>query len=166
MNREVKVDKAKLIEKIKENKDKYAFLYEETLRLFYIAAKQELQKAIDTIDEKKSDLIVSIRYPRNFIESYESAIQMLEMSIESDYDLDEDEFNTLIRNQWSWRHDFVSTSRAILQNSNGMGPCGISGSTGSEGCSGLDGKFAEFNTENSNSRTYMGMSYEDTLASF
>lgn len=48
--------------------------------------------------------------PVHYSKEYERAIKMLEMSVESEIDLEEEIFNQLVMDEWSWKHHFVGAN--------------------------------------------------------
>jgi len=52
--------------------------------------------------------------PPDHTEEYERAIQMLEMSVDETFTVDEQLFNCYVRDQWSWSRHFTTMSSAYL----------------------------------------------------
>jgi hypothetical protein len=59
---------------------------------------------------------------------------MVEMSVDTIMELDQNEFNQLVNDEWNWKSGFTSS---IYSNSGYSGTSGISGTCGSSGTSGV-----------------------------
>ena len=57
---------------------------------------------------------VAPQKPSNYSNDYETAIRRIQMSVYDKFKLTENEFQSYIMNNWSWKSKFVSESTALL----------------------------------------------------
>lgn len=130
------VDTKTLIEKLKINRANHIKEYNEAVEGYletareklneqYEKAKQEVEKAFSRTreeivrfdPEKAEDTIVfcraiqfSLTAPRNFIDAYDQAIEMMEWETREKVELNSTEFRCFIMNKWDWMEEFQSVS--------------------------------------------------------
>lgn len=112
----IKVDKQELLDTLKANREIH-------IKDFLEAQAKYRREAIDEIAEmlkeaKKANLgkghkirrnITAVE-PQSFEASYNTAIKMLEMSIDETIELSQQEFQQYVEDNWSWRGVFASTT--------------------------------------------------------
>lgn len=115
-NQTIKVNKNILLAKIKENLELYKLDYSETLQDYHLAIKKHLEKAIASVNEGNysSDVIYfRINAPVDYIEKYQTVIDMLEYSTNEEIELDSPSFKAYIKNQWDWTDSFKAYSTSL-----------------------------------------------------
>lgn len=110
----VKLNRYILIDTVKFNKEKHIKDYAESVE-DYKAAIVELcstnLKLAKTGDPEKIAKIRSMpTSPTSYEESYTRAIRMFEMSVDDIIELEEDDFNQLVLDEWSWKRSFTQSS--------------------------------------------------------
>lgn len=137
--RVVEVNRQKLIETLKSNREKHAREYIEAVEGYkematkkfqegYEQAKikieKNLAKGLASIDEfsvdnprKSSDYLVlvdsisvELKVPRNFTSEYDAAIDMATWDVRETLELSHPEFQCFVRDVWDWSNDFRSTN--------------------------------------------------------
>lgn len=115
--RSVKIDKAELLEIVRANATKHEADYTEAVAGWKVAlvevTKQNLKLA-KLIEEGKSAAtdLSAVKFraiptaPSNYSSAYARAIRMLELSVEDVIDLEQEIFNQLVLDEWSWKHSF------------------------------------------------------------
>ena len=53
-------------------------------------------------------------YPEDHGDDYLGTIRRLELCIEPEIDLNDNEFNSYIRNKWTWKESFITSNRAYV----------------------------------------------------
>lgn len=136
-DREVTVNRAKLLETLKANREKHIKEYTEavagykeqaTARLIYLKGKIVesvnenfvlIQKKIDTFDpeEPLPDRITltsvtsfDLQVPRSYERSYDIAIQMAEWEVSETITLKQSQFQCFVLDDWDWQADFKKLS--------------------------------------------------------
>jgi len=116
----VKLNRVELLSIVRTNKDKH--------EADYIEAVEDYKKAMVKIAEKNKKLALLnlknmkagqfekiapmtayLTVPKSFLVEYSRAIRMLELSVEDHIDVEEDVFNQLVLDEWSWKQAFVGT---------------------------------------------------------
>lgn len=144
MNRVVHVDRKKLIETLKKNREKHIKVYEEAMDGYQEMAtkkiedafvgldkriKENKKKALDKIvtfsketSDKFSDyflvlegISIHMKVPVSFVEAYDTAIDMAEFDTRDTLELSGAEFQCFCRDVWDWTHEFSSVNTAYLK---------------------------------------------------
>lgn len=103
-NRTVKISKAKLIEKIKENKLNHIKEYEEAVVAYVEEANKQLIKAKAELDNGSLKIQIHLTTPINRSEEYDKVIEMFEWEVQDEIELTQSEFNEYV-------HDDNDSSR-------------------------------------------------------
>ena len=111
--RSVKVEKAELMKVLQDNKKKHVKEFDESVKDYKKAAIKIAKEHVDLAKSGDLDKISKIRAmpqrPTSYEDSYNRAIRMMEMSVDDVIELEEDIFNQLVLDEWSWKHSFVAS---------------------------------------------------------
>lgn len=112
--RDVKMDKAELLAIVRENKEKHIREYNEAVEDYKKAAVKLAQENLELANTGDLDKISKIKAmpskPTSYEDSYTRAIRMLELSVESIIEIEEQIFNQLVLDEWQWKHNFAVAS--------------------------------------------------------
>jgi hypothetical protein len=112
--RDVKMDKAELLNIVRENKEKHIREYNEAVEDYKKAAVKLAQENLELANTGDLDKISKIKSlpskPTSYEDSYTRAIRMLELSVESIIEIEEQIFNQLVLDEWQWKHNFAVAS--------------------------------------------------------
>lgn len=112
--RSVKVEKAELLSIVRENKKKHVKEFDESVKDYKKAALKVAKEHVDLAKSGDLDQISKIRAmparPTSYEKEYDRAIRMLELSVEDTIELEDDVFNQLVLDEWTWKHQFVASS--------------------------------------------------------
>lgn len=112
--RDVKMDKAELLAIVRENKEKHIREYNEAVEDYKKAAVKLAQENLELANTGDLDKISKIKSmpskPTSYEDSYTRAIRMLELSVESIIEIEEQIFNQLVLDEWQWKHNFAVAS--------------------------------------------------------
>lgn len=115
--RTVKVNSDRLLETLKENRDKHIAAYNEAMVGFREDAIAAMEKNLN--DAKMGgELLLYIHdiiKPVSYEDSYDTIIKMLEFSSESVVELTMQEFSQYVEDKWTWKQSFAETA-AIYNN--------------------------------------------------
>jgi hypothetical protein len=110
----VKINRKELLDIVRENATKHVANYDEAVEDF---KKAVLKIATDNLVlaqtgelEKFTKIKNNIQPPVNYATSYTRAIRMLELSVDEVIEVEEDVFNQLVLDEWSWKNSFVASS--------------------------------------------------------
>lgn len=130
------VKTSELLETLKKNRENHVKEYEEAVEGYLETAREKLaeqhEKAKDEVEkafqrtteelsrfdpEKAQDTIVFCRAiqftltaPRNFVDAYDQAIEMMEWETRETVELNTTEFRCFVMNKWDWMEEFKSVS--------------------------------------------------------
>lgn len=110
----IKMKRVELLIIVRENMAKHVTEYLEAVEDY---KKLVLKQSLDNLDMAKTgDLDTFSRIksvpsrPNSYESSYRRAVRMLELSIEDVIEIEEDVFNQLVLDEWSWKHSFVASN--------------------------------------------------------
>lgn len=109
--RSVRVPKDKLMETIKSNRNEHRRIFEEAIEGW----KERVTKDLETAaEEAKAGRSFRIRFnlpkPEDHTKDYDAVIDLLEFSLDDEFELSFNEFNQYVRDEWGWQTDFLNTS--------------------------------------------------------
>jgi hypothetical protein len=107
----IKMNRLELLEIVRANKITHVAEFLEAVEdykklvLQIAAANAKLAKTGDLEQFKKMKALPSA--PTSYEDSYKRAIRMLELSVEEIIEVEEDVFNQLVLDEWSWKRQFT-----------------------------------------------------------
>ncbi len=108
--RKIVVNKQELLQTLKANRDKHATEYAEAYEVYVEKAIAKMKENLKVAkDQKKIITNLDLVVPQNFTDSYDQIISMLEMDISETVELDTNEFNQYVRDNWQWRNVFEAS---------------------------------------------------------
>lgn len=109
--RTVKLNKVELLGIVRENKAKHILAYKEAVDDYINAARTIVNFNVDRINEGTVESISKCRMvpvaPKSYEDEYSRAIRMLELSVETEIELEADVFNQLVLDEWHWKNQFA-----------------------------------------------------------
>ena len=131
------MNKNDLLEILCENRKKHKEQYKESIKAFRVKAADLLNKELQKIIAgKKFDVYFDLQKPVSHEKDYDLVIKMVEMSVDDILELQQDEFNQLVNDEWTWKSSF---RLSVNSNYSYNGYTGISGSSGCSGTGGTHG---------------------------
>jgi hypothetical protein len=114
---DVKLEKAALIEKIKENMETHQDTYDKAVEEFnrqQIALLEE--QVVKARAGQNFDRLALSRMPvpENHMDDYRRALRLLEMETREKIVLDPREFNKYVLDEWEWQRAFVANTSSYL----------------------------------------------------
>jgi len=102
----IRVEKGKLINILKTNRQLHIDEYQKAEDEFRMAGIAALEEKLDEFTKANNDTALSIHIPLSAPESheqdYDDAIEMLNVSCDETIELDEHEAQNLIMDNWNW----------------------------------------------------------------
>ena len=119
--RKIRVKVGELLVKVKENRIAHIKEYREGVEGYKEAAKREveqgmlqLQKQIDCLREGEVMRLASVHLaldvPESHEKDYDQVIAMLEMCVESEIEVQSDEFACYVMDDWDWKQEFLNVT--------------------------------------------------------
>jgi hypothetical protein len=139
----IRVSKEELLSIVNENRDKHVKEYLESIKAYRVKAADlltlELQKIVSG---EKFQINFDLIKPESHEKEYELTIKMLNMSVDDIVEIEQNEFNELVNDEWNWKGFF---KRSYMSNSYYVGQTtyGTSGSSGMPGITGSTINFAD-----------------------
>ncbi len=113
----VRVSKQFLLDALEKNLvshrkayDEAVIGYHETLTKKFKTRLKEIKNWTPAAEELVSPY-VSLPTPKSYVSEYESAISLIKASLDEEFWLTVREFNSYVRDQWSWSTEFSNTSK-------------------------------------------------------
>jgi hypothetical protein len=110
----VKVNRVELLEIVRTNKEKHVRDFNESVEDYKKAAINVAQKNLELAQSGDLDQIAKIKgmpqKPTSYEKEYDRAIRMLELSVEEVIDVEQDVFNQLVLDEWSWKNAFTASA--------------------------------------------------------
>ncbi len=109
---DITVEKTKLIEALRKNREAHRKIFLEAQDGYRAAAIAEFEKRLRAMrDGKKFSVTVHLVAPMDQTKDYDRAIAMLEMSENAMIELSELDFRCYVMDEWSWKHQFNTSNR-------------------------------------------------------
>lgn len=114
----VTVDKAELLKTIRENRENHRQVFNDAVEVYREKMIAELDSMLeDAKAGRKIRRAISMPEPEDHTRDYDRVIKMLEMSVDSQIEIEEQEFNWYVMDQWQWNASFnTSTVAYAAQN--------------------------------------------------
>ena len=115
--REARVNKAKLLEILKKNRDEHRDLFLEAQKNFRVVAIAMLDAQLKAArDGKPFELtrLTTLLAPQDHTADYERSIQMLEMSVNAEIMIDEREFQHYVQDVWNWSREWAVSNLSYV----------------------------------------------------
>lgn len=110
----IKMNRLQLLDIVRENKIKHVAEYLEAVedyKKLVLEISQGNSKIAKTSDLEKFKKMKAIpTAPTSYESDYARAIRMLELSIEDTIEVEEDIFNQLVLDEWSWKRSFTASN--------------------------------------------------------
>lgn len=99
----INVDKSDLIEILKENKTKHEELYDEAVIGYHEEVVEKLSVALDKA-EAGEEYVTNLKMtkPEHHLKDYNRIIGMLELATETEIELNPNEYDQYVNDEWSW----------------------------------------------------------------
>ena len=110
-SRTIKVNKAKLIEKIKENKEAHIIAYGKAVIAYKKEALKQLSELTKLANDGNMTLKLNLTTPVDNRKNYDKIIDMFNWEVESEVELEQQEFNEYVQDETEFaRHALMSNS--------------------------------------------------------
>lgn len=108
----VRVSRDELLDALRANRERHIEDYTDAVSEYRKAAIAEINEMLKTAKVKTGKIKRNITTPepQSFEDSYNTAIKMLEMSVDDDIELTMGEFQQYVEDNWSWRNVFAGST--------------------------------------------------------
>lgn len=126
--REVKVNRAELLETIRVNRKVHVREYLESVIGYKEAALSAIDRAMGRLKNQVEDLeagevlrlaavTFNLKIPENHNKDYDQVIKMLEMCVDDQLTIKSDEFACYVMDDWDWKDEFNMTKSTYSSSS-------------------------------------------------
>ena len=139
----IRVSKQELLTIVTENREKHKKEYLEAIKAYRVKAADQLTLELQKIVAgEKFQITFDLVKPESHEKEYDLAIKMLNMSVDEVVEIEYNEFNELVNDEWNWKRHFRTS---YMSNSMYVGQTtyGTSGTSGVPGITGSTINFAE-----------------------
>lgn len=119
----LKFKRSKLLESVRDNRDKHQREYKEAVDGYRDEVIEQLKKKInlyqtelarwksaETVIEIDPYVSLGLRKPEQYLKDYDRVIKMLDMSHEDEIELNHQEFAQYVMDDWAWKEQFSTTT--------------------------------------------------------
>lgn len=107
----VKVNRVELLEIVRKNRDAHSAAWLEAVDEYKAAVIKLCKENLKLAKTEDLSLIPRIKpippVPTAYLNEYDRAIRMLEMSVDTEIVLEQHDFQQLVLDEWSWKKAFV-----------------------------------------------------------
>lgn len=116
----VNVAKQKLVEILTVNRAKHLSDYNKAVLEFRQAARKTLTDALGEVvaddapinlEDKLKDMYVRLAAPKQYLDEYDSALKMLELSVDSNITLTSEEFSSYVEDDCEWKKTWSASNK-------------------------------------------------------
>lgn len=109
MQSNVTVNKSEILDILKTNRDNHIKIYNESIDGFKIKTREKFEEKLKSLADGKIDnLSINISKPENHAKDYDAAIRMIELHTNHTIELNSQDFNNLILDDWQWRRTWIT----------------------------------------------------------
>lgn len=114
-----RIDRLKLLDIIKKNREKHHSVFTEALEGFRVAAIAQLESMVEEARRPKGKIQMSItlRQPIDQTATYDRVIMMLELSEDQQIVLGDNEFRNFVQDKWNWTREFSASNKSYVSGS-------------------------------------------------
>jgi len=109
---EITVTKEKLLGILLENRDEHALVYEEAVAGYHDACLKRLEEEKARLLARKDPIEVRIHLPvpQDHTKDYDRLIKMIEISEDTEFDLNEQQAANYIMDEWHWTNQWLASN--------------------------------------------------------
>lgn len=109
----VTVNKDELLAILKTNRDQHQTIFQQALTGYKAEAVRQLKRHLAEVESGRVKAVnVMLPVPENHTKDYDRAIRMVEMSVDTQLEIDEASFGQYVMDDWRWKRQFLTSSSA------------------------------------------------------
>jgi hypothetical protein len=117
----ISCDKTRLMETLKENREKHRKIYAKASEGYIKNAGKWLKRKQDELN-KKPDVDINLNFgiskPYHHLEEYDTAIGMLEWNLDTNVNLTKQQFENFVLDKWSWTTKYETMASGCILGAN------------------------------------------------
>ena len=115
--KKVTVKQDTLLEILRENRETHKTDYEDAYKGYLETCGETLMKLLEEFNAGERETVQWTEYPpQSQVKDYDRVIRMLELSVDSEIELQADEFANFVQDDWHWKDNWlISNSNYITK---------------------------------------------------
>lgn len=112
----VTVKREELLAKLKENREKHVAEHARMVAARATAIVVDLRKALAVAEAGGDIADMTLSWPLhdNMVESYDTAIAMLQMAVNVEMNISREQFEQFVLDRWPWKRNYTATNAGYL----------------------------------------------------
>jgi hypothetical protein len=107
----VRMGKNELLKRIKTNRDEHRKIYEEAMEGWKRSVIDALDAAYkDALEGKAYRVAFRLEQPEDHTDEYDTVIELLEASLDDEFELTYTHFSNYVLDKWGWQDHFLGTA--------------------------------------------------------
>lgn len=108
---EVSIPRKSLVEALEVNRKGHREIFEEAREGYKKEAVKQLEDYIQRIKSGSlKKVYVSLPVPEEHTDDYDRALQMIDMSNDDVFVLDESDYQSFVQDDWGWKRQFITSN--------------------------------------------------------
>lgn len=113
--KKIKIYTTVLLAKIKENREKHNSLYQSAMIGYKEKLIATLEKMLsDAKEGKQIEKYIGLSEPIHNLKDYDRAIAMLETTLDTVIELDQEDFDNYFLDEWGWKEQFIQLNSSYV----------------------------------------------------
>lgn len=109
------VNKERLLEQLRSNRTEHAEQYQQAMMVYREKAIEWFNECVDKVlKHGEVERALRLPMPEEHTADYDGAIEALEWHTGEEVELEEHQFDELVRNQWGWHRTFLQNTTSYL----------------------------------------------------
>lgn len=104
----LRFDKMFIIQRLRENRKKHQEIYDESVVGYQKEAIKFLTQGLERIQSNPlARVSINLSVPEHHLKEYDRTILMVEQCLDTELELDEQEYSQYIQDNWTWTRNFL-----------------------------------------------------------
>jgi len=114
--KEITINKKNLVTTLYKNMETHNKEYNEVMVKYLAMAVKAVDKLLKKLKkgEVNTSLYIDLQKPKSNVQDYKTAIEMLELEVNTNVTISEREFRQYIKNEWEWTRSFEFSKTTYL----------------------------------------------------
>ncbi len=111
----ITVNKERLMETLDVNRAEHRVIFEKAQAAYREKVIEALDRALDDAKNgRELRTYIHLPVPEDHTDDFDRAIQMMQWAVGDEVELDEDDFQCYVQNQWGWRASFAANTQSYV----------------------------------------------------
>lgn len=114
----VKIDRITLLKIVRDNRDKHIKDHMTAIKAWLTDVEETAKENLELAKTHDANKIAKMKStplkPESYVDTYDRAIRMLELSVDLEITLTSTDFNQIVMDEWSWKQSFALSNAKYL----------------------------------------------------